>query len=59
MPYSKGQEVAARIALAAKEGKIPKTKLKGASLSMYKSMSIAQLKDYAKGPIKHVKHQKA
>lgn len=51
MPYSKQQQVAARIALAAKKGKVSKTKLKGASLSMYNSMSIRQLEDFAKGSI--------
>ena len=52
MPYSKDQRTAARIALAAKRGKIPKSKLKGASRSMFRSMSLVQLEDYAKGRIK-------
>lgn len=52
MPYSKDQQAAARIALAAKKGKFPKSQLKGASLSMYKSMTIGELEDFAKGEIK-------
>lgn len=52
MPYNENQRTAARIALAAKRGKISKSKLKGASKSMYKSMSLAQLEDFAKGRIK-------
>lgn len=51
MPYSEKQQIAARIALAARKGKTPKSKLKGASLSMYKSMSIKELEDFAKSPI--------
>lgn len=50
MPYSKDQQVAARIALAAKRRRSSKG-LKGASLSMYNSMSVSQLEDFAKGPI--------
>lgn len=52
MPYSPEQQTATRIALACKEGKFLKRKLKGASLNMYKSMSIKQLKDFAKSKIK-------
>ena len=52
MPYSEDQRTAARIALAAKRGKISKSKLKGASLSMYNSMSLSQLRDFAHGRIK-------
>lgn len=52
MPYSKDQKIAAGIALAAKKGKFPKHKLKGASLSMYKSMTIGELEDFAKSEIK-------
>lgn len=40
--------MAAIAALAAKQGKKSKTSLKGASLSMDKSMSAKQLKDFAK-----------
>lgn len=46
------QRTAARIALAAMRGKIPQSKLKGASRSMFESMSEAQLEDFAKGPVK-------
>lgn len=52
MPYSKDQRTAARIALAAKKGKYPKSKLKGASKSMYNSMTLDELRDYAKEKIK-------
>lgn len=48
---SKKQQIAMRIALAAKKGKIPKSKLRGASLQMYKGMSKGQLEDFAKGPV--------
>jgi len=51
MPHSKQQQIAARIALAAKKDKSKVKNLKGASLQMYKSMSIRQLEDFAKRPI--------
>ncbi|RMD94871.1 MAG: DUF3008 family protein [Calditrichaeota bacterium] len=44
---SKDQQRAAAIALAAKEGKIPVSRLKGASLQMYKSMTRQQLREFA------------
>jgi len=40
--------MAAGAALAAKRGEIKKSKLKGASKQMVKSMSEKQLKDFAK-----------
>jgi hypothetical protein len=52
MPYSEDQRTAARIALAVKRGEYPKSKLKGASLSMYNSMTMAELEDFAHGKIK-------
>ena len=52
MPYSKDQQTAARIALAAKRGKFNKSDLKGASKSMFRSMTISELEDFAKGPVK-------
>ena len=52
MPFSKNQKKAAQIALAVKKGKLPKSKLQGASLSMFKSMSTKQLEDFVKSPIK-------
>lgn len=52
MPFSKNQKAAACIALAAKKGKISKSKLKGSSKSMYKSMSVSQLEDFCKQPVK-------
>jgi hypothetical protein len=45
---SKKQATAARIALAAKKGKIPKSKLTGASKEMMAGMSKRQLKKYTK-----------
>jgi hypothetical protein len=42
------QQQAAGAALAAKRGDISPSKLKGASLEMYKTMSEKQLRDYAK-----------
>jgi hypothetical protein len=44
---SKKQQMAAGAALAAKRGEIKKSKLKGASKQMVKSMSKKQLKDFA------------
>ena len=55
MLYSLRQRQAAGIALAAKRGKTPVIKLKGASLSMFKTMSIKQFEDFASGPIKKLK----
>jgi hypothetical protein len=46
---SKAQQKAAGAALSAKRGETPKSKLKGASRSMAKSMSEKQLRDLAKG----------
>ena len=45
---SKKQQMAAGAALAAKRGKMPKGVLKGASRSMYASMSEAELRKLAK-----------
>jgi hypothetical protein len=44
---SKAQQKAAGAALSAKRGKIPESKLKGASKSMEKSMSEKELKKMA------------
>ena len=44
---SKAQQKAAGAALSAKRGETPKSKLKGASKSMYKSMSEKQLEEFA------------
>jgi Protein of unknwon function (DUF3008) len=44
---SKKQQMAAGAALAAKRGEIKKSKLKGASKQMAKSMSTKQLKEFA------------
>ncbi|MFA6551643.1 MAG: DUF3008 family protein [Patescibacteria group bacterium] len=45
---SQAQQKAMAIALAAKRGKIPVSKLRGASLGMYKSMTAKQLQEFAK-----------
>jgi hypothetical protein len=45
---SKKQQMAAGVALAAKQGKRSKSSLKGASKEMAESMSEKQLKDFAK-----------
>lgn len=45
---SKNQATAARIAKAAKQGKIPMNKLKGASKEMAKGMSTKELKKFSK-----------
>lgn len=44
---SKAQQKAAAIALAARRGKTPKEKLKGASREMYETMSEEQLEHFA------------
>jgi len=44
---SKAQQKAAGAALSAKRGEIKKGELKGASKSMYESMSEEQLEDFA------------
>ncbi len=44
---SKVQQMAAGAALSAKRGEIPVSELDGAALSMYKSMTIAELEEYA------------
>lgn len=44
---SENQQQAAGMALAAKRGEIPVSKLKGAALDMYKSMSVTQLEHFA------------
>jgi len=49
---SKEQKIAACLALAAKHGKVPVSRLKGSALSMYKSMTESQLKDFCQMPIK-------
>jgi hypothetical protein len=55
---SAAQQKAAGAALSAKRGDTPKSKLKGASKSMEKSMSEKQLEDFAhtkrKGKPEHV-----
>jgi len=49
---SKQQQRAAGLALAAKRGEIPVSKLKGAAKGMYQSMTATQLKHYAGTPSK-------
>jgi len=57
---SAAQQKAAGAALSAKRGDIPKSKLKGASKQMERSMSETQLEDFAhtkrKGKPSHVIH---
>jgi hypothetical protein len=57
---SQAQQKAAGAALAAKRGDMPKSKLRGASKEMEKSMSEKELKDVAKtkrkGKPEHVAH---
>jgi len=45
---SKAQQQAAGLALAAKRGEIPVSKLKGAARSMHRSMSARQLAELAR-----------
>jgi len=56
---SKAQQRAAGAALSAKRGKIAKSKLRGASRSMYESMSANELKDFAKTSRKRLPARKA
>ena len=49
---SAAQQKAAGAALSAKRGETPKSKLKGASKAMMKSMSEKQLEDFAQTPRK-------
>lgn len=47
-PYTSGaQTTAGNIALAAREGKFPKSKLKGASKEMAKGMTLKELKSHS------------
>lgn len=55
---SKAQQMAAAIALAAKRGEIPISKLKGASKGMYESMTIKQLEEYAETKRKQLPEKK-
>lgn len=48
-PYTtEAQATAGNIALAAREGKIPKSKLKGASKQMAEGMTMKELKSHSK-----------
>ncbi len=44
---SKSQQQAAGLALSAKRGEIPVSRLKGAAKSMYDSMTIKELEEFA------------
>lgn len=55
---SKVQQMAAGAALAAKRGEIPVSELYGASLSMYKSMTIEELEEYAGTKRKRLRFKK-
>jgi hypothetical protein len=52
MPYTENQIAAARIALAAKKGKIKVGDLKAASKSMYKSMTEDELEKFVHEGVK-------
>ena len=56
---SKAQQQAAGIALAAKRGEIAVAKLKGASRSMYQSMSERQIEEFAETPRKGLPEKKS
>jgi hypothetical protein len=56
---SKAQQQAAGIALAAKRGEIAVAKLKGASRSMYQSMSERQLEEFAETARKGLPEKKS
>jgi hypothetical protein len=56
---SKVQQQAAGAALAAKRGEFAVSKLKGASKSMYESMSERQLEEFAATPRKGLPKQKS
>ncbi len=47
---SKAQQGAAGAALAVKRGQAPKSSLRGASRSMFNSMTAAELADFARSP---------
>ena len=49
---SEDQRVAACVALSAKMGKTSPSKLKGASMSMYKSMSLKDLSEFCRSKVK-------
>jgi len=55
---SQAQQKAAGAALAAKRGKEPKSKLKGASKEMYDSMSEKQLDEFASTKRSKLPHHK-
>ncbi len=55
---SKAQQEAAGIALAAKRGEFSVAKLKGASRSMYESMTERQLEEFAATPRKGLPQKK-
>jgi Protein of unknwon function (DUF3008) len=55
---SKKQQMAAGAALAAKRGKRPKSSLRGASRSMYQSMSRKELRKVAKTKRKNLPTRK-
>jgi len=56
---SKKQQMAAGAALAAKRGEMKKSKLKGASKQMAKSMSKKQLEEFASTKRKNLPRKKS
>jgi hypothetical protein len=55
---SQAQQRAAGAALSAKRGEIPVSRLRGAALKMYESMSERQLRDFAKTKRKRLPKKK-
>ena len=55
---SKVQQKAAGMALAAKRGELSPRKLKGSAKEMYETMTIKQLREYAKTKIKKLPKKK-
>lgn len=56
---SKAQQKAAGVALSAKRGETPKSKLKGASRDMMESMTEKQLEEFAATKTKNKPHHVA
>lgn len=55
---SKAQQAAAGIGYAVKKGKLPKSKLRGASKSMADSMILSELRKFAKTKTKGLPEKK-
>jgi hypothetical protein len=55
---SKAQQKAAGMALAAKRGELSPRKLKSSAKEMYETMTVRQLREYAKTKIKKLPKKK-